>query len=59
LLPFSPEPLVLSSAVWKFKNNFASGSVLVSNLVSDIKGGTKAQGVSEKGAEENIWIKAG
>jgi hypothetical protein len=27
----------------------------VLNLVSDIKGGTKTEGVLEQGAEENIW----
>jgi hypothetical protein len=27
----------------------------VGNLVSDIKGGTQIEGVSEQGAEENIW----
>jgi hypothetical protein len=28
----------------------------VSNVVSDIKGGTQTEGVREQGAEENIWI---
>jgi hypothetical protein len=34
--------------------NFTFGSVWVWNLVSGIKGGTKAEGVWEQGAEENI-----
>jgi hypothetical protein len=34
--------------------NFACGSVLVRNLVSNIKGGTQTEGVWEQGADENI-----
>jgi hypothetical protein len=34
--------------------NFACGSVWLGNLVSNIKGGTQTEGVSEQGAEENI-----
>jgi hypothetical protein len=31
----------------------------VSKVVSDIKGGTQAQGVTEQGAEEDIWSEEG
>jgi hypothetical protein len=31
------------------------GFVWVWNLVSDIRGGTQSEGVSEQGVEENIW----
>jgi hypothetical protein len=34
---------------------FASGSVWVWNLVSDLKGGTQTEGVWEQGAEKIIW----
>jgi hypothetical protein len=61
LLPFGPEPSVLSVDVEKLKNlnirsyNFACGSVWVRILVSDIKGRTKTGGVWEQGAEKDIW----
>jgi hypothetical protein len=28
-------------------------------MVSDIRGGTETEGVSEQGVEENIWTKEG
>jgi hypothetical protein len=53
--------LVFQFAVQKFKDqdihnyNFACFSVWVWNLVADIEGGTEAEGVWERGVEENIW----
>jgi hypothetical protein len=34
-------------------------SVVLLNLVSDIKGGTQTEGVWEQGAEEDIWTEKG
>jgi hypothetical protein len=38
---------------------FVCGSVWARNLASDIKGGTETAGVSEQGAEGNIWTEEG
>jgi hypothetical protein len=35
------------------------GSVWVRNVVSHIKGGKQTEGLSEQGAEENIWTEEG
>jgi hypothetical protein len=43
--------------MWDF--SFSCGPVLVWNLVSNIKGATKTEGVWEQGSEENIWTEEG
>jgi hypothetical protein len=46
----------LKTRKYEHKNyNFVCGFVWVWNLVSDIKGGTQTEGVSEQDAKENIW----
>ena len=61
LLSFGAESFVFQVAFQKCKDqdienyNFACCFVWVWNMVADIAGGKDAEGVWERGVEENIW----